>query len=120
MRLYLDDDSASAVLAGLLRQAGHDVLLPGEAGLSGSHDPIHLTRAVQEQRACLTRDHNDFKALHYLILAAQGHHPGILVVRSEKDPKKKMKPYEIVKAVAKLEAAGVPLADGYIDLNHWR
>jgi hypothetical protein len=32
MRLYLDDDSASLLLARLLRQAGHDVQVPGGAG----------------------------------------------------------------------------------------
>jgi hypothetical protein len=33
MRLYLDDDSAAALLARLLRQAGHDVRVPATAVL---------------------------------------------------------------------------------------
>jgi hypothetical protein len=33
MRLYLDDDSASALLTRLLRQAGHDVRVPSEVGM---------------------------------------------------------------------------------------
>jgi hypothetical protein len=38
MRLYLDDDSASALLTRLLRYARHDVLLPVDASLSGADD----------------------------------------------------------------------------------
>ena len=34
MRLYLDDDTAFPLLARLLRQAGHDVELPADAGLA--------------------------------------------------------------------------------------
>lgn len=41
MRLYLDDDIASALLAKLLRQAIHDVQLPLEAGMAGAPDPVH-------------------------------------------------------------------------------
>src|SRR5438132_13990265 len=32
MRLYLDDDSASKLLAGLLRKAAHDVQTPADVG----------------------------------------------------------------------------------------
>lgn len=35
MKLYLDDDSASPLLAKLLGQAGHDVQSPADVGLSG-------------------------------------------------------------------------------------
>lgn len=38
MRLYLDDDTASPLLAKRLRKAAHDVLMPGEVGMSGSDD----------------------------------------------------------------------------------
>ena len=43
MRLYLDDDSASPLLAKLLTQSGYDVELPRDAGLVGEDDPVHLT-----------------------------------------------------------------------------
>jgi hypothetical protein len=57
MRLYLDDDSASALLARLLRQAGHDVQLPVEVGMSGEDDPVHLAHAIREGRVCLSHNH---------------------------------------------------------------
>jgi hypothetical protein len=114
MRLYLDDDSANPVLVKLLRKARHDVVIPREA------DPVHLRYAILETRVMLTRNYDDFLDLHNLILAAQGHHPGILVVREDNDSKRDMKPGDIVRALANLEAAGVPIADSYIILNHWR
>ena len=33
MKLYLDDDTASPLLAKLLRKAGHDVQIPSEVAL---------------------------------------------------------------------------------------
>jgi hypothetical protein len=120
MNLYLDDDSASFQQSQLLAKAGHDVQRPADVGLVGVLDAVHLAHAVKQQRVCLTRNYRDFKALHDLVLAAQGHHPGLLIIRSEKDPKKKMKPHEVVRAIANLEAAKVPTADDCITLNHYR
>ena len=120
MRLYLDDDSADPLLARLLRNAGHDVELPHDAGLSGEADPVHLTHAITDGRVFLTKNYRDFEYLHNLIVVAQGHHPGILVVRQDNDPKRDLTPGGIVRAIAKLEAAGVPIADSYHILNHWR
>jgi predicted nuclease of predicted toxin-antitoxin system len=120
MRLYLDDDLTWRWLAGLLRNAGHDVRLPAEIGVAGAKDPTHLTRAVQEDRVCLTRNYNDFELLHDLVMAVGGHHPGILVVRQERDRKKNLTPHDIVRAIHNLEAANYVLADRYEVLNHWR
>jgi hypothetical protein len=119
MRLYLDDDIASRVLVGLLRQAGHDVQTSQEAGLGGKSDPIHLTHAAREDRACLTRNYGDFEELHLLVMQTQGHHPGILVVRRDAG-QRNMRPQDIVRALRNLEAAGVPIADEYIILNAWQ
>ena len=44
MRLYLDDDMASALLARLLRDAGNDVQLPVETEMSGASDPVQGAR----------------------------------------------------------------------------
>jgi hypothetical protein len=38
MKLYLDDDSVDPLLIRLLREAGHDMRLPAEVGLSGGPD----------------------------------------------------------------------------------
>lgn len=120
MRLYLDDDSADPLLAQLLQTAGHEVELPVNVGLSGEADAAHLTHAITETRVLLTRNYGDFEYLHNLILVARGRHPGIVVVRQDNDPKRDLTPRGIVRALAKLEAAGVPIADSYHILNHWR
>src|SRR5262249_43915572 len=120
MRLYLDDDSASALLARLLRQAGHDVEVPSDVGIAGAPDPVHLTHTVKDNRVCITRNHDDFWILHNLIMQAHGHYPGIFVVRQDNDPSRDLTPKGIVSAIRKLQAAGVPILDEFIVLNHWR
>ena len=120
MRLYLDDDSASALLARLLRKAGHDVRLPAEIGTAGENDAVHLTHAVLEDRICLSHNYDDFEDLHDLIVAARGHHPGVLVVRKDNNPKRDLDEKGIVRAVGKLLAAGVDLGNHFYVLNYWR
>src|SRR5262245_15122591 len=120
MRLYLDDDSAATLLVQRLRNAGHDVQLPHTIGLSGEPDPVHLTHAISDTRVLLTKNYRDFEYLHNLIVMAKGHHPGILVVRQDNDPKRDLTPRGIVRAIAKLETAGVPVVDSYHVLNQWR
>lgn len=120
MRLYLDDDSASGLLTRLLRQAGHDVRLPIDVGLAGAHDGTHLAKAVVENRVLLTHNYDDFEALHDLVKTVGGHHPGILTVRKDNNPKRDLNDHGIVRAIAKLLVAGVPLTDEFYTLNHWR
>jgi len=120
MNLYLDDDSASPLLARLLRNAGHDVQLPSDVGMVGQPDPAHLTRAIRDSRVCLTKNYDDFLLLQNLLTQAHGNHPGILVVRQDNDPARDLTPKGIVAAIRKLEASGVPIANEYTVLNHWR
>lgn len=120
MKLYLDDDSASPLLARLCNQAGHDVQLPRDAGLDGADDPVHLTHTIREDRVCLSGNHDDFLILHNLVMEARGHHPGIIIVRRDNNPKRDLSPRGIVHALANLLAANVPIADQFIILNHWR
>lgn len=120
MRVYLDDDSAAGLLVQLLRRAGHDAQIPADVGRSGAKDPVHFTHAITESRVLLTRNYGDFEDLHDLIVAARGHHPGILLVRRDNDPSRDMTPRRIVRAIHNLEAAGVSLPDGLFVLNHWR
>ena len=35
----------------------------------------------------LTRDRKDFTDLHDLIMACGGHHPGLLIIRFDNDPR---------------------------------
>jgi hypothetical protein len=68
----------------------------------------------------LSGNHDDFAMLHELVLAAQGHHPGILIVRRDNNPKRDLSPRGIVVAIQNLLNANVPLPDGWYILNHWR
>ena len=120
MRLYLDDDSAEALAVALLRQAGHDVQIPADVGMSGQIDSVHLTYAVRDDRALLSRNHGDFKSLHDLIVAVHGDYPGLLIVRRDNDPTRDLKPAGIVRAIRNLLSAGVPIRDQLQILNHWR
>jgi hypothetical protein len=120
MTIYLDDDSASRLLASVLLKAGHDVATPAGLGISGAPDPVHLIRAIHEARVLLTRNARDFSLLHDLIRASGGGHPGILLIHFENDTTRDLTPKGIASAVAKLESSGVPIANELHVLNHWR
>jgi hypothetical protein len=120
MRLYLDDDSASPLLARLFVQAGHDVQLPADVGLAGRKDPMHLAWAAKDDRVLLSGNHDDYRLLHNLIMQVGGRYPGILIVRKDNDPSRDLKPQGIVRAIRNLLAAAVPLADSFHILNQWR
>jgi len=120
MNLYLDDDIAADVLTELLRRDGHDVQVPTEAGLAGDYDPNHLAHAIATGRVLLSQNHWDFKRLHLLVAIANGHHPGVLIVRKDNDRRRDMKPQGIVRALRNLAASGVVIADQFIILNDYR
>jgi hypothetical protein len=120
MKLYLDDDSADALLVRLLETERHDVQVPTQAGLSGDHDVAHFMHAIVTDRVLLTHNHDDFKRLPELVLLVAGHHPGIFVVRKDNDPTRDLRPRGIVRAVRNLSGSGVPLPDQLHILNHWR
>lgn len=120
MRFYLDDDTASAFLVKLLNQSGHDVQIPRDANTAGADDPVHLTHAIREDRVMLSGNHADFEALHDLILQARGHHPGIVVIRRDNDPRRDMTPRGVVQALRNISLAEVSLSDCFYVLNQWR
>ncbi len=120
MNLYLDDDSAKASLVRLLKKAGHQVSVPADAGNAGVSDPRHLIYTAGHNLVLLTRNHDDFEDLHSLVQVTGGKHPGLLVVRLDNDPSRDMKDRDIVRAIANLEQAGVPIANEFQILNHWR
>ncbi len=115
LRLLLDEDSQAKLLVTLLRIASHDVLTVNEAALSGQPDSVVFDYARKEGRLVLTRNYDDFQALH----EANPLHPGILIVYRNADESKNMSFLAIVKAIANLEAANVPLANQFISLNSW-
>ena len=120
MNLYLDDDSIAPMLILALRRAGHDVRTPAEAGLSGAPDSVHFRRAVLEARMILTRNYDDFKDLHSLIIDAGGGHPGVLIMRRDNPKRRNLKPHDVVRALRKLEMVGASIADQCDELNHWQ
>ena len=120
MNLYLDDNLAEKHLANFLAKDGHSVIQPVDVSMNGKSDPKHFVYSIQNHRLILTRDREDFEELHQLVTASGGSHPGILVVRSEKDSTKKMKPRHIVVAISNLAKSGFECANNYVVLNHWR
>lgn len=99
----------------MLEQAGHDVLTVNEAGLTGTRDALVLDYAIRENRVLLTRNCDDFEDLH----EANPLHPGILAVYQNENYAKDLSRQEIVKAIANLEAARIPLTNQFMALNHW-
>jgi predicted nuclease of predicted toxin-antitoxin system len=120
MRIFLDEDVASALLTQLLRRAGHDVLLRADLGLGGEPDAVVLRTAIREDRVLLSRNHRDFENLHVLVFEAQGRHSGILVERFDDDPKHNVTSKEIVRAIGDIEASGISLVNEYQILNQWQ
>jgi hypothetical protein len=120
MRLYLDEDTASALLIRALRNAGHEVQSPADVGRTSDSDVNQLRHALREQRVLLTLNYKDFEDLHLLVQEGGGAHAGILVVRRDNDPRNNMAPRDTVRAIRKLEASGLPVVNEYHVLNHWR
>lgn len=115
LRLLIDEDSQAKLLVDLLKIAGHDVVTINELELSGSDDTIVLDCARKQERVLLTQNCRDFEALHQL----NSSHPGILAIYQDNYSSKDMSFKDIVKAIANLEVANIPLANQFISLNHW-
>ena len=120
MKIYLDDNITDPRLADLLRKAGHDAIIPADVGTAGVLDARHLTYAIRHGVVILTQDHDDFAALHDLVTASGGSHPGIFVVRRDNDTTRDLTHRGIVTTITKLLAAGVAVAGQRHILNHWR
>ena len=91
-----------------------------KSGLGSVSDARVLAWAVAQDRPVLTRDHEDFADLHDLVVAVGGHHPGILVVRFDNDPRHNLTERAIATAIGNLESSGVAVVDRIHVLNHWR
>jgi predicted nuclease of predicted toxin-antitoxin system len=118
MNLYLDDNACKGLLAALLRKAGHMVSVPSDVGRVGAADSRHFIDALQAAVVVVTRDYEDFLALHDVVQISGCQHPCILAIRSDNDTKRDMKDRDIVRAIAKLASAGVPVANEFHVLNH--
>lgn len=115
LKLFIDEDTQDKLLVKLLRNAGHDVVTVNEAGLMGKADPLVLDYAIEQDRLLLTYNCDDFEALHQ----KNSNHSGILAVYRDTNPSKNMNFKAILRAIANLEAASIPLANQFISLNQW-
>jgi predicted nuclease of predicted toxin-antitoxin system len=115
LRLLLDEDTQAKLLVTLLKKAGHDVVTINDVNLTGKLDSVVLDYARQTNRILITQNCEDFDNLHNL----NPNHLGILAVYHEAIGAKDMSLKAIVKAIANLEAANIPLANQFIALNHW-
>jgi hypothetical protein len=120
MRLYLDDDLDGNILISLLQHAGHAVVSPRVVGTRGVLDPAHLRYAADHDLVLLTANAKDFLALHVQWQQEGQEHSGMLLVYRENNPQRDMTFQEMVRAVSRLDLAGIPLWNTYQNLNFWR
>jgi predicted nuclease of predicted toxin-antitoxin system len=120
MKLLLDENMSDPRLAARLRALGHDPILAPDVGLLSVTDPRVLIFSIAESIPVLTRDSDDFEDLHDLVIAAAGHHSGILIVRFDNDPRHNLTDRGIATALSKLEFSAVPIRDQIHVLNQWR
>jgi len=120
MRLLIDENMSDPRLASRLQAQGHVPILAGDVGLLSASDARVLICAIAQALPVLTQDSEDFEDLHDLIMAAGGHHPGMLVVRFDSDPRHNLTHRGIASAINKLESSGVPIPDRLHVLNQWR
>ena len=120
MKLLMDENMSDRRRASRLKAQGHDPLLAIDVGLLSVSDPRVLIWAIAQALPVLTRDSEDFTDLHDLLMAAGGHHPGILLIRFDSDPRHSLTDRAIASALSKLEASGVSIPDHIHVLNQWR
>lgn len=120
MDLYLDDCADSDLLIRYLEQAGHRVFTPRTERIPGVDDAVHLAHATAKGCALITKDPDDYTLLHQQWQQQGRAHSGVLLIYDENIRGKDMEPPDIVRAIGRLIAAGVPIANELYVLNHWR
>ena len=112
--LYLDDCVNSDLLADLLDKAGHRVVRPETVGIAWENDEVHFAYALSNNLILITKNSDDFEASHL----ADPNHPGIFAVYQDNDATRDMKDWDIVAAIARIEAAvGYPIAGEFHSLD---
>lgn len=116
LRYYVDEDSMSGALLSALRAHGLDVLSTAEAGRRRSLDPDQLVFATIEERVLVTRNVEDFPALHALLVRGGGSHAGIVML-----PPGGVMPGPYAQALADLADALSPseMTNQIEFLSHW-
>src|SRR5438874_799577 len=80
----------------------------------------HLEYAARHRLVLLTHNPQDFIDLHELWKMHERQHSGILLVYRDNNPSKDMTAADIVEALEKLLASGLPIENTVNTLNHWR
>jgi len=120
MKYLIDENLSSPRLASRLRAQWHDPVLASDVGLLSVTDASVLIYSIAQALPVLTQDSEDFEDLPDLIMAASGHHAGIMIVRFYNDPRHNLTDRGISTALSKLESSGVPIGDRIHVLNQWR
>jgi hypothetical protein len=122
--IYPDDHYDGDYFIALLRRSGFQVVSPRSVSMRGQSDEVHLTYCAQNGYVILTANAKDFRRLHEEWQSQGKTHSGIIAVYYEHDASKNMSLTDIVSALKKLLKAhqqlGLPIANEFIVLNHWR
>ncbi len=116
LQILVDECLQSAILVGLLKQAGHDVSTANDEGLTTLSDSMVFQRAIERNRIILTNNCIDFIRL----AESLDDYPGLLLVYSANEIKKDMSLSDIVRAIANLEASQIEIRNHSHNLNHWK
>jgi hypothetical protein len=120
LSFYLDDCSDEDLLITLLRHAGHTVISPRQARTVGWYDSDHLDYASRHDFTLITHNPQDFRYLHRMWQAQGLQHSGIFLIYRDNDPSRDMTPVDILRAIDRLIAAGLPINNMVHILNQWR
>ncbi len=111
----VDEDTQAHRLLEMLRADGHDILTISEIGATGMLDASVMELARVQQRVLLTRNCNDFLAIHQ----ENPEHSGILAIYQDADPMKNMSYAAIVKAIDNLQNTELSLKGQFVVLNQY-
>jgi uncharacterized protein DUF5615 len=111
MEFYLDDCADSDLLITYLQRAGHQVFTPRSERTAGVDDPVHLAHAAARGLTLITKAPDDYTLLHQEWQQQGRAHPGILLIYEESIRSKNMGPADIDRAIGRLLASGVPVAN---------
>lgn len=120
MEFYLDDCADANDLVIMLQRAGHVVRTLRTERTRGVDDPVHLEHAATRGYTLITKNPRDFRLLHHEWQTQGRAHHGILLIYEENIRGKDMEAADIVRAIGRLIASGVPVFNELHVLNHWR
>lgn len=86
LRFYVDEDSASRALRGLLARYELDVVATQEVGMSGASDEQQLEYADSVGRVIFSSNRKDFLRLHTEWMRAGRRHGGIVLLARREIP----------------------------------